>query len=542
VEVNGRWGFIDKQGKIAIEPQFGEPSSFHDGMAAVRVGEKSSPPRYGFINESGAFVIEPQFSTAWQFSEGLARVQVERGGMAFIDKTGAVVFAVPEGRRAGEFSDGLVNVRLGTRPPNEKWGYVDRTGKWAIEPRFQRAEPFYKGLAQVIIENKFAYINQSGRYVWGPDSGNEALATKLKTQVNSEDWQKNQEEMVRLAKLIDPVNPPFNERSLDSGDVATEGLQELAAGGSEQARQLLQRLLSYTPSPAVIAFSPDMAAMQQGEIQTKVARALIAIGDPFVLPTLRVWLNDAQKVDGELEFSSQRTVRCAVEGAKEFRDEISLAPLMDLLKSSAIDRWMREALFAAIAEVALPPSKPALLGGLQDEQISEHIRCAIAAALVRLGENAGREFLLKTYDLYLDDLKKQGSGREHSRAELSFLGDAELIGKLKAKAEAESPGGPKNNITTLLDLMLVSAMNVEELKRVAADGDPKRINERLHAISVMGRRGGRELLPFLQALRDSSDDYPKRSFNDWNDLKRSGASNAIRQILMHHSQQPGAPR
>ena len=483
VETNGKWGFIDKQGKVVIEAQFGGPSSFHDGLAVAQVGEKFAT-RWGFIDRTGALAIPPQFQTAWQFSEGLARVEGKRGAMEFIDKTGEAVFTVPEGRWAGEFSEGFVNVRIGARAPQEKWGYVDRTGKWVIEPRFQRAEPFYKGLAQVIIDNKVAYINQAGHYVWGPDSGNEALSTKLKRQVNPEDWRKNQEELVRLAKLIDPVNPPFKEPSLDSGGVATEVLQKLAADGSEQARQLLERLLSYTPNPTLVELSPDLAAMQQGEIQTQVARALIAIGDPFVLPTLRVWLNDARKVDGELDLFSRTTVGSAVEGVKQFRDEVSLAPLTDLLKSSVIDRWTREAIFAAIAELGLPPSKPALLGGLKDEQISEHIRCAVAAALVRLGESAGSEFLLSTYDLYLDSLRKRVSDRGHSRAELQFLGDAELIAKLKAKAEAESPGVPKNNINTLLDLMLVSAMSVEELKKFAGNGDPKSINQRLHGMAL----------------------------------------------------------
>lgn len=541
VETNGKWGYIDKQGKVVIEAQFGWPSSFHDGLAVVQVGEKFAT-RWGFIDRTGSLAIEPQFQTAWPFSEGLARVEGKSGAMEFIDKTGKAVFKVPEGRWAGEFSEGLVNVQIGVRAREEKWGYVDRTGKWVIEPRFQRAEPFYKGLAQVIVENKVAYINQVGHYVWGPDSGNEALAMKLRTQVTPEDWRKNQEELVRLAKLIDPVNPPFKEPSLDSGGAATEVLQKLAAGGSEQARQLLERLLSYTPNPTMVEFSPDLAAMQQGDIRTQVARALIAIGDPFVLPTLRVWLNDARKVDGELDHFSRTTVGCAVEGVKQFRDEVSLVPLTDLLKSSGIDRWTREAIFAAIAELGLPPSKQALLGGLKDEEISEPVRCAVAAALVRLGESAGREFLLKTYDLYLDSLRKRASDPGRSRAELEFLGDAELIAKLKAKAEAESPGGPKNNINTLLDSMLVSAMSVEGRKGVALDGDPKKINQRLHAISVLGRQGGRELLPFLEALRDSPDDYPKSSVNDWNDLKRNAANSAIRQILMHHSQQPGAPR
>ncbi len=174
VETNGKWGFIDTQGKVVIEARLGVASMFHDGLAVADIGEKEAR-RSGFIDKSGAFAIEPQFLIAWQFSEGLARVRGKAGVMQFIDKTGHVVFDVPRGQWAGEFSEGLVNIQL----HDDKWGYVDQSGKWAIEPRFHWAEPFYKGLAKVAVDNKIGYINRDGHFVWGPDSGNEPQQQNL---------------------------------------------------------------------------------------------------------------------------------------------------------------------------------------------------------------------------------------------------------------------------------------------------------------------------------------------------------------------------
>jgi hypothetical protein len=41
VKVSGKWGFIDHQGSFVIEPQYKEVRSFHDGLAAVMIMQKS---------------------------------------------------------------------------------------------------------------------------------------------------------------------------------------------------------------------------------------------------------------------------------------------------------------------------------------------------------------------------------------------------------------------------------------------------------------------------------------------------------------------
>lgn len=72
VERNGKWGFMDYQGDMVIEPQYEDARSFCNGYAAVKQGG-----RWGFINEQGTMVIEPQFSETKDFSNG--NVFVKRG-------------------------------------------------------------------------------------------------------------------------------------------------------------------------------------------------------------------------------------------------------------------------------------------------------------------------------------------------------------------------------------------------------------------------------------------------------------------------------
>jgi hypothetical protein len=52
--MGGRWGFIDKSGKIVINPQFDEAMAFADGLARVKVGHKT-----GYINTAGKYIWNP---------------------------------------------------------------------------------------------------------------------------------------------------------------------------------------------------------------------------------------------------------------------------------------------------------------------------------------------------------------------------------------------------------------------------------------------------------------------------------------------------
>jgi hypothetical protein len=132
--VADRWGYIDKQSKLAINPQFEEAGDFSDGLAIVRIGD-----RYGYIDKSGKLAIQPQFDGAGEFSDGLALVSLG-GKYGYVDKSGKLVIN-PQFETAGEFSDGLALAGMGKR-----FGYIDKQGKFAINPQFDRAGDFDAGI------------------------------------------------------------------------------------------------------------------------------------------------------------------------------------------------------------------------------------------------------------------------------------------------------------------------------------------------------------------------------------------------------------
>lgn len=157
VQVGEKWGVIDQQGNLVAPAQFDAVKPFFEGLALIEVQRK-----YGFIDRHGKIVIPPQFEGADYFSEGLAAVKVS-GRFGFIDRQGAM-FLSPQYEDASGFSEGLAPVK-----EKGKWGYIDRKGKMVIAPRFASAGPFRQGLAEVGSEEgpetKFGFINRQGQLI-----------------------------------------------------------------------------------------------------------------------------------------------------------------------------------------------------------------------------------------------------------------------------------------------------------------------------------------------------------------------------------------
>ncbi len=201
VYVNGKWGYIDITGKIAIEPQFQEAHPFSEGLARVEDSEGND----AFINKTGKTVIKGDFHISSDFSEGLATIwndgllgYIDRKGRlairldkpnvigirpfseglaafriydgkwqwGFIDKSGNVVIE-PTLYAVGDFREGLARAMNPHETPH--WGFIDKTGEFVIKPRFHVAGlQFSEGLAAVRLKNDWGYINKKGEIVIEP--------------------------------------------------------------------------------------------------------------------------------------------------------------------------------------------------------------------------------------------------------------------------------------------------------------------------------------------------------------------------------------
>ncbi len=169
VKVGKEIGFIDRNGKIVVDPQFQGARDFVEGRAGVAVsGEKY---KEGFIDENGKLVIIPQFDATRDFSEGLAAVGIGFLGLhgsgehkwGFIDKNGTMIIA-PKFQEVQSFTEGLAAVMNDER----KWGFIDKNGKVIIPFQFEDAFNFSEGLACVLTNGLFGFIDKSGKVVIEP--------------------------------------------------------------------------------------------------------------------------------------------------------------------------------------------------------------------------------------------------------------------------------------------------------------------------------------------------------------------------------------
>ena len=128
VSQNDKYGYINTQGELLIEPAWDMAYEFNDSGIAMVIENKDNA-KIGFINEKGEYVIEPQYTACRGYGENLLTVC-----------------------------------------KNGKWGFIDVDGNTIIEPQYTDASVFSNGLANVETEEDIgAYINKDGNIIWGPN-------------------------------------------------------------------------------------------------------------------------------------------------------------------------------------------------------------------------------------------------------------------------------------------------------------------------------------------------------------------------------------
>lgn len=162
-----KWKYIDKTGKDITMPIYDDVSAFKDGLARVWKDDK-----YGYIGKDGKektrfytmiFNYKEDVAVANQGGEINEDGNVSGGNFFYIDK---------EGKRLSEktyddcydFSNGIGMYKSGN-----KYGFVDKTGKEITTAIFTSAKDFTEeGVAAVEFLGKWGYIDKTGKPVIAP--------------------------------------------------------------------------------------------------------------------------------------------------------------------------------------------------------------------------------------------------------------------------------------------------------------------------------------------------------------------------------------
>ncbi|GMU85796.1 MAG: hypothetical protein AMXMBFR48_10380 [Ignavibacteriales bacterium] len=200
VKVGDNFQYVDKTGKIVINPQFLNATVFREGLALVQ--SSGEEPKWGYIGEDGKYVISANFIGATVFNDGIAWVVSENSAPKAINTKGEVIFTLSEAQDVYLFSEGLsafsiigddgkkwgfvdkegkivinpqfsavaqfYNDKCAVKNSEGKWGYIGKDGAIAINYQFDRANGFVSDKAVVAVDNKYGVINSEGKYVINP--------------------------------------------------------------------------------------------------------------------------------------------------------------------------------------------------------------------------------------------------------------------------------------------------------------------------------------------------------------------------------------
>lgn len=205
VEVDKKWGFINNEGDIVIQPQYdGSYYQFAEGLASVRVGRK-----WGLIDKQNKMVIKPQFSGVYFIKEG--RIPVRLGDhpntqVAYLNLKGDYVMDLSPDLSFSWFKGGHIGVRQ-----NDKWGFRNREGRLSIPYEFDDVTGFSNGLSGVQKGGLAGFINDKGEWVIKLDNArphayasfSEGLAPVLDLTVNKYGY------IDRTGKWV--IKPQFND-------------------------------------------------------------------------------------------------------------------------------------------------------------------------------------------------------------------------------------------------------------------------------------------------------------------------------------------
>jgi outer membrane protein OmpA-like peptidoglycan-associated protein len=231
IKEDNKWGYIDRIKKVGgIAVQFDSVRGFNEHYAAVQI-----KGRWGFVNKNGKTVIQTVYQTVGDFSEGLVSAKL-RGKWGFLDQTENIKIEFKYDSLAG-FSNQLALVNL-----NDKFGFINRTNEVIIPIDFENARSFSNGAAAFKKNGKWGFITLNsmkpqiikGKLVSEINGQQEPLANatvKLSNQNDSTTTDKNGIFILNMmnfdSSILLQVNTKSGVKKVELLDASNEHIAEL---------------------------------------------------------------------------------------------------------------------------------------------------------------------------------------------------------------------------------------------------------------------------------------------------------------------------
>ncbi len=165
---SGKWGYMDINGNMVIEPKYNRAEAFNDDNVAVVYD--SAKDAYGIIDSEGNYKIEPSFHSMELCGNGMAFVaENEKDAYQFINLEGERLTDKKYSDNIGytdcdsQFFDGYIAV---LDRKEKVFGFLDENLNYLVEPKYDEVCNFSHGMA--VVKNKdglYGYIDKTGTEV-----------------------------------------------------------------------------------------------------------------------------------------------------------------------------------------------------------------------------------------------------------------------------------------------------------------------------------------------------------------------------------------
>ncbi|WP_019672388.1 WG repeat-containing protein [Psychrobacter lutiphocae] len=171
VKQEGRYGYIDESGQLAIPFTYSEAEGFEQGRAIVVYDDNnlSLAPgwdeaeqwdTYGIIDQDNHAIVPFEYQWIKRINPNLFYIQ-KSDGFDFVDSDGNLATT--------KKFDEIVTVSLTDEffavKKDGKWGFINRDFETVIPFEYDKAVEFYDDLAAVKKNNKFGFIDKDGQTV-----------------------------------------------------------------------------------------------------------------------------------------------------------------------------------------------------------------------------------------------------------------------------------------------------------------------------------------------------------------------------------------
>lgn len=231
---DGKYGYLNSKGDVAIEPVFLTAEGFMGGTAVVNASADFAVNKYGLIDKKGKYLIKPQYNEILQLGEGMVAL-----GLAIDPKNtfagSKYALATSEGTVLTDFIFyGLEKFNSGVASVH------DNTSTFFIDKQGKRVEslPSADGIGKLElldsliyadIDHRPYYMNKQGETVFRPSS---AITLKSGVNVSEEKFRPNRNYLVyypvlgnlKDLKVQETINTKLRDMWIDKKIKPTDNL------------------------------------------------------------------------------------------------------------------------------------------------------------------------------------------------------------------------------------------------------------------------------------------------------------------------------